>query len=102
MTTQRHKKSARPNRQRTSRTPGSRKTRGTAAVTPRALTRLRPDVSLRSLSEQTGVSLSLLSRLFNGKRRLTVRVARLLATALDMDVEAVMDALVPRGDTQAA
>lgn len=48
------------------------------------------------------MSLSLLSRLFNGKRRLTVRVARLLATALDMDVEAVMDALVPRGDTQAA
>lgn len=102
------RKDGRPTRSRARRMPdrnkdGVRRARGpaastaaaTTARTPHLLVRLRPGVSLCQLSDRTGLSLSLLSRLFNGKRRLTVNVTRRVAQALDVSTDRVMDVLAP-------
>jgi len=66
----------------------------TATATTPAIVcaRLGTDKSLRQISRDCGLTISHVSRLFNGKRRLTLRVARLLSTALSVPLDTVVSA----------
>lgn len=46
--------------------------------------------SLRRLALETGLSLSHVSRVFSGKRQPSMRAARLIATALQIDIDSLM------------
>lgn len=59
-------------------------------VPPAALARLCPQTSLHDLNRRTGVSMSMLSKLFNGKRTPSVRVAKLLAMELGTTVDRLL------------
>jgi transcriptional regulator with XRE-family HTH domain len=58
--------------------------------TPIALRTLKPGLSLRQLSKRTGLAMPHLSRVVNGRRGLTVRVARLIALATGRTLEEVV------------
>ena len=49
------------------------------------------ELSRKEIARRTGLSLALVSRIFSGKRRLTVETARLMAWAFDATVHEVYE-----------
>lgn len=65
--------------------------------TPDALRRLRPGLSLRKLAKRSGIRLSHLSRVINGRRGLSLRVATLIALHTGTSIERVAAVLQANG-----
>lgn len=63
---------------------------GRTGRTPKALRTLAPGVSLKQLSRRTGLALTHLSRVVNGKRGLTVSVAVRIALAIGTTTDRVI------------
>jgi len=66
---------------------------GQHGKTPERMRKLRPGMSLRTLSKRTGLSLPHLSKVVNKRRGLTVRVARLIAQATGTTIDRVVTIL---------
>lgn len=66
---------------------------GRPGKTPDALRRLRPGLSLRKLAKRSGIRLSHLSRVINGRRGLSLRVATLIALHTGTTIERVASVL---------
>jgi transcriptional regulator with XRE-family HTH domain len=62
--------------------------------TPHILTFLRPGTTLGALHRATGISISMLSKLFNGQRRPSLATAERIATSLGITLEKLSDGLV--------
>jgi transcriptional regulator with XRE-family HTH domain len=60
--------------------------------TPRRLTNLAPGMTLCELSARTGILVEHVSRIVNGRRRLTLDTASKIARALDIPIETVIRA----------
>lgn len=60
--------------------------------TPRRLALLAPGVSVGELSRKTGILLEHVSRIVNGRRRLTLDTASKIAAALNLTIEDVVRA----------
>lgn len=63
--------------------------------TPQALRTLRPGLSLRKLAKRSGIRLSHLSRVINGRRGLSLKVATLIALHTGTTIERVASVLAP-------
>lgn len=68
---------------------------GVISETPPTLQRIAheggkdPSMTLRKLHRETGCSVSMLSRVFNGRRRISLRVAILVSKATGLPVETI-------------
>lgn len=62
-------------------------------ATPKALRELRPGMSLKALHRRTKIPLSHLSRVVNGRRGLTVAIARRIAKATGTTIDRVVAVL---------
>ncbi len=65
------------------------------SVTPKKLQTLAPGLSLRQLSRLTGIAMPHLSRVVNGKRGLTVRIAARIAKHTGATLDRVVEVLAP-------
>jgi transcriptional regulator with XRE-family HTH domain len=75
---------------------------GKNGTTPDAIKRLVPGMSLRRLARGSGLSVTLLSKVVNGRRRLTMDTAKALAAFLRLPLQTVVEALDATKKEQAA
>jgi hypothetical protein len=66
--------------------------------TPAKLRALAPGWTQGELSRKAGIATPHLSRILSGKRGLSLRCARAIAQALDLDLAVVVEALAPEKD----
>lgn len=64
-------------------------------ATPKTLRTLKPGMSLKALSRKSGIKLPHLSRVVNGRRGLTVAIARRIAKATGTTIDRVVRVLQP-------